>query len=325
MKYFFSVDWGTSSLRVRLIAIDQKNITVLQESTAPYGCSYVDALFKEEKNNITREDYFLGFLKPYLLPPDSITTEEPVPVVISGMAASGVGIRELPYSPLPFSLSGTGINHAVIPASGDFKHTVLLLSGLCSNNDVMRGEEVQLLGLHQYVGNISEAIFVLPGTHSKHILVRNKEIISFKTFITGELFHLLSTYSLLKNSITKPTGLDEDSFRQGLNLGKENILNTAFTIRAGSLLQNADSASNYSLLSGILIGTELRNLMNTSIPVFLCAHENLSRSYSFAIGELSLQEKCTVIPSEIVDASVIHGQKIILDAVWKQQEDLCHH
>lgn len=325
MKYFFSVDWGTSSLRVRLVATDQNNITVLQESTAPYGCSYVDALFREEKRNISREDYFLQFLKPYLLLSDPITIENKVPVVISGMAASGIGMREIPYSPLPFSLKGTGINHAVIPASSNFNHAVLLLSGICSNNDVMRGEEVQLVGLQQYLGNTREAIFVLPGTHSKHILVRNSEIISFKTYITGELFHLLSTQSLLKNSITKPTAPDEDSFRQGLNLSRENMLNTVFTIRAGSLLQNANSSSNFSLLSGILIGTELRSLINTAIPVFICAHENLSRSYSFAIRELSLQEKCTIIPSEIVDESVIHGQKIILDTVWKQQEDLCHH
>lgn len=325
MKYFFSVDWGTSSLRVRFVSTHQNNITLLQESTAPYGCSTVDATFKEEKRDISREDFFLEFLKPLLQIPYQITADNPIPVIISGMAASGIGIRELPYSPLPFSLKGTDLKHAWLPRSVNFKHPVLLLSGLSSKDDVMRGEEMQLLGLQQYLDYTNKAICVLPGTHSKHILVKDQKIISFKTYITGELFHLLSTYSLLKNSITKTTELHIDAFRKGLELSRENILNTAFTIRAGSLLHNADSVSNYSLLSGILIGTELRTLADTDIPVFLCAHENLSLRYSLAIQALSLQEQCRIIPVKEVDESVIYGQKIMLETLWKLQPDFCHH
>src|SRR5690606_28554761 len=107
--------------------------------------------------------------------------------------------------------------------SPGFDHDVLLLSGLCSVNDVMRGEEVQLLGLQRYNDN-TDALFILPGTHSKHIRVKENNIISFKTYITGELFQILSTHSLLKNSIVKSSTIDKEAFRKGLALSGGNIL-----------------------------------------------------------------------------------------------------
>jgi len=318
MKYFFSVDWGTSSLRVRLIEITDASIIVLNETSSPYGCGYVFDLFKSEKDGITREDYFLNFLRPYLAAPETFDSERPIPVVISGMASSSIGIRELPYTSLPFTCDSS-LRYDIIPRSPGFDHDVLLLSGLCSVNDVMRGEEVQLLGLQRYNDN-TDALFILPGTHSKHIRVKENNIISFKTYITGELFQILSTHSLLKNSIVKSSTIDKEAFRKGLALSGGNILHDLFTIRASSLLQKTENSSNYSLLSGLLIGTELRDIASLHIPVYLCAHENLSDSYTFAIQELSMQKQCTVIPSEQVDKSVIYGQKMILDNIWDKLE-----
>jgi len=316
MQYFFSVDWGTSSLRVRFIEITNNSTTVLHETSNHYGCGYVFDLYKNEKNSVDREDYFLNFLHPYLTLPEIISSEYPVPVVISGMATSSIGIRELPYAALPFAVDGSSLRYDIIPHSSQFNHDVLLLSGICSTNDVMRGEEIQVIGLQQNYNPSAEALFILPGTHSKHIRVKENHIVSFKTYITGELFQLLSTHSLLKNSIVKSSVIDKKSFRKGLARSGGNLLHDIFTIRASSLLQKAENSSNYSFLSGLLIGTELRDIALLHIPIYLCAHTNLSESYTLAIQELSLQQQCTVVPSDQVDKSVIYGQKMILDNVW---------
>src|SRR5690606_35018513 len=193
---------------VRLVEITDNSISVLHELSNHYGCSYVFDLFKSEKDNIVREDYFLNFLRPYLVIPD-MYSDKTIPVVISGMATSSIGIRELPYAPLPFVCDGSSLQYDIIPHNSKFAHDVLLLSGLCSTNDVMRGEETQLLGLLNY-NHSTEALFILPGTHSKHIWVSENNIISFKTYITGELFQILSDYSLLKNNIVKPSSMDKE-------------------------------------------------------------------------------------------------------------------
>lgn len=286
----------------------------MNEVANQYGCGHVNQAFKNKKESVCREDYFLDFLRPYLQIPDSVPIEDTVPVIISGMATSSIGIREIPYSPLPFALDGSSLLYEIIPCSNRFAHDVLLLSGLCDYNDVMRGEEVQLLGLQQHNYD-SEGLYILPGTHSKHIYVKDNAIISFKTYITGEMFHLLSTYSLLKNSITKSSSIDREAFRTGLSLSRGNTLHDVFTIRASKLLQNTENSANYSLLSGLLIGTELRDLSDLNVPIYLCAHENLSDSYLLALQELSLQSRCTVIPSHQVDESVVYGQKTIAERI----------
>src|SRR5690606_41853492 len=70
MKYFFSVDWGTSSLRVRFAGTKDNSIVILNEVANQYGCGHVYQSFKNKAENICREDYFLDFLRPYLLIPD---------------------------------------------------------------------------------------------------------------------------------------------------------------------------------------------------------------------------------------------------------------
>ena len=41
----------------------------------------------------------------------------------------------------------------------------------------------------------------LPGTHSKWVEIRNNNIIKFKTFMTGELFEIISKNSVLIHSV----------------------------------------------------------------------------------------------------------------------------
>src|SRR5690606_3822078 len=121
-------------------------------------------------------------------------------------------------------LDGSSLRHEMIRCSEKFDHNVLLLSGVCSEDDVMRGEEVQLLGLLQQQTRDSKALFILPGTHSKHIHVKGNHIAFFKTYITGEMFQVLSTYSLLKNSLARPLSIDKEAFQKGLELSQGNIL-----------------------------------------------------------------------------------------------------
>src|SRR5699024_6673774 len=146
-----------------------------------------------------------------------------------------------------------------------FPYALYLISGLRSSGDVMRGEETELLGLHAAL-HITDGLFLMAGTHSKHIVVENNAVIGFKTYMTGEFFDLSSSKSLLSNSVTMDRDAVPDrNFEKGVEEAqKENLLHSLFSIRARELiLSSPDKSNNYAFLSGIVIGTELRDIGTT--------------------------------------------------------------
>lgn len=311
MNYFFSVDWGTSSLRVRFI--DLKNSNLIQsELTNHYGCAYVNDMYFKQKEKVPREDFYLAFLKQFLKIPKSIDSQESIPIIISGMASSSIGIKNIPYSSIPFSLNECNLKYEIIRENEKLNNDVYIISGLCEEKDVMRGEEVQLMGIIEQIKQKQDGVYILPGTHSKHIFVKNHHITSFKTYITGEIFQLITEHSLIKHDVTRSPSIDYNSFCKGVELSANNILNNIFNIRASSLIRQTDSNLNYSFLSGLIIGTELRDIANCKKQIFLAAHKNLVENYSFAMEVLSLQKRCEVIPVNEVDISVVHGQMAVV-------------
>ena len=115
----------------------------------------------------------------------------PRPILISGMASSSIGWRELPYACLPFPLDGSGARWQEIERVGE--HRVFVFSGLAAESDVLRGEETEVLGLAAG-GALApfreQALLVLPGTHSKHVRIEAGSITGFSTYMTGELFEV---------------------------------------------------------------------------------------------------------------------------------------
>jgi 2-dehydro-3-deoxygalactonokinase len=133
-------------------------------------------------------------------------------------------MMELPYGSLPFATDGRGVLTHLEPANADLPHDVLLISGIRSADDVMRGEETQLIGCIQGNANAAtEGTFIFPGTHSKHIQVKNGEVSGFQTFMTGELFDLLRRHSILKDAVAAPEASSQaalnNSFSEGVATG----------------------------------------------------------------------------------------------------------
>lgn len=208
-----------------------------------------------------------------------------LPVVLSGMVTSSIGWSELPYTPLPVDLRSPDLQMEMMEADHDFEHPVLLVSGVRSDDDVMRGEEMELLGLHHLLkhrkssgeakGSDGITLYLLPGTHSKHLVVKRDQLIRFRTFMTGELFHLIATESLIRHSVKPPASLPTapqanadlrdnsppPPFLVGVHAALEgNLLNRLFTLRARDLLYQTAAEENTDYLSGLLIGAELREL-----------------------------------------------------------------
>src|SRR5699024_4786163 len=144
-----------------------------------------------------------------------------------------------------------------LPATERFNHPIVLISGVRDGAEVMRGEETQLVGIAEFLaarGRVGEMTVVMPGTHSKHVGVRNQAIASIATYITGELFDNLTTKGLLKESV-HPTddGAPIDHW-EGFDMGvedseKADVLNTLFKVRTNRLFNRLTERENYQYLS----------------------------------------------------------------------------
>lgn len=120
----------------------------------------------------------------------------------------------------------------------------------------MRGEEAQIAGVLAHFPGFSGTV-CLPGTHTKWASLRDGRVESFRTLMTGEMFDLLSTRSVLRHSLADG-GTDMAAFAEGLRLaeGPDMPLHL-FSLRAESLLGQTDPVALRARLSGLLIGQEL--------------------------------------------------------------------
>ncbi|SHE47565.1 2-dehydro-3-deoxygalactonokinase [Fodinibius roseus] len=313
--FFLSCDWGTSSFRLRLVASDTGSvITAIKDKT---GIKEIYKRWTAYGGELSRIDFYQSFLMQKV---EELKSTSPVavdypPVILSGMASSSIGIKELAYAPLPFELDDPNLNIEMVAATDRFPCDLYLVSGLCSSDDVMRGEETELLGLHSTL-NISEGLFLLAGTHSKHVVVEDRTVISFKTYMTGELFDIISSQSILSASVAE----DMDSaaapgrdFKKGVEEAQQkNLLHSLFGIRARDLLRDtSDKGSNYDFLSGLLIGTELKEMKPAArTPIILWGSSRLQQYYAAALDVLGRK----VIRPEIKEEEEITslGQRSIL-------------
>lgn len=297
-EYFISCDWGTSSFRLRLI--DAKDFRVLAEVKAKDGNSAMDKAFRDSGTS-DRLKFYLKLLEEQLevLRADTDESIDGLPVLISGMASSTIGMKELPYKPLPYALDGSDLDMEDVAEIGN-GNTVLLISGVCSQDDVMRGEEVQVVGC-QIETRPELQIMLHPGTHAKHVMIKAGHVVDFHTYMTGELFALLSEKSILAGSVKKPEAgagdADDTAFEEGVTTGHDsNIVHSLFLVRTSGLFKKRSPEANYRYLSGLLIGHELRAIpASFSGNLYLGGDAFLVQEYKLALGILGLTQRVNLI------------------------------
>lgn len=293
------IDWGTSSFR--LWCIDIKG-ALLFEIYEPLGMSKLSPLNYEH------------LLEEILLQHD---IKANVPVLICGMAGAAQGWQEAKYIDLPTKLDGLSAHAIRVKTQG---RDVRILPGLAQRNeskpDVMRGEETLLLGA--LVDGLLYENYCIPGTHSKWVQIENGEVQKFQTFMTGELFALLSEHSTLSYFLdnTDEELHKHEAFRNAVSeieVSPELLMNSLFSIRSGALLfENEDALSSRARLSGLLIGAELAVIKaKQNGKIGLIAQGELSGHYSAAMNILKMD--FDIINSHDLALS---GLKFITHKIW---------
>lgn len=307
LPHLISVDWGTTSLRCKLVGDDG---SVLEQAQAERG------ILKTEGQPFS--DILYGQIEPFL---PHFAAGTVVPVLMSGMIGSRQGWQEAAYlscpaSPydlaqnlLPIDTADTslaGCDVRIVPGM-DIADDVA--SGVLP--DVMRGEETQVFGALLGAG-LQDGVFVLPGTHSKWVLVEAGTITRFRTFMTGEIYAALLDATIL-GRLAHGTVDSDQGFALGVDTasqadhwaGPGHMLNMVFTARSRVLHGELDETAVRSYLSGLLIGAEIvsgadrgidasSNHQNEPFVVHIIAEDVLQQRYKKAASLIGGEIKSTV-------------------------------
>ena len=276
---WIAADWGTSNLRLWALGADG---AILARKDSDQGMS---RLTPE-----TFESTLLGLIEPWL--GAGVT-----PVIACGMVGARQGWIEAAYRQVPCKpLSAEGLTLA---PTQDPRLKVYIAPGLSQSSpaDVMRGEETQIAGA--LVQNPKfDGVICLPGTHSKWAHISAEEVVSFQTFMTGELFELLSQKSVLRHGIAE-SGADEAAFDEALSDAISNpakISARLFGLRAEGLVNGLSPIAARARLSGLLIGLELAAARPYWLGqnVSLVGSSGLASAYARALAAQG-------VPSQILD------------------------
>jgi 2-dehydro-3-deoxygalactonokinase len=202
------------------------------------------------------------------------------PVLLAGMVGSNRGWRDAGYAPAP---CGLGELAAALRPVGD---RIWIVPGLAwregGDGDVMRGEEVQLLGAVAAGMAPDDALLCQPGTHCKWAQIEGGRIARFVTAMPGELFALLRTHSLLSAQLSGEVS-DDAAFREGVTDGRRgDLLARLFGIRAAGVLGMRADTDAASYTSGLLIGADCA-IRAAGRTVHLVADDRLGPLYASAI------------------------------------------
>ena len=231
------------------------------------------------------------------------------------MASSNIGMIELPYAELPVGIDGSGLFTQSFPGSGDFAYPLIIISGVKTNADLMRGEEVQVIGACRSRRGIEE-LFILPGTHSKHVSTDNKNITDVKTYMTGELFQLLAANSILSKSIEVTDDPDipgwENFFEEGVMQSvKSGVVENLFGLRVAHIFNKRTAQQNGYYLNGLLIGSELKNIREEyGLEIVLVSNERQKKYYSAGLDLLNKGVTRRWISSQ---AATVYGHQAIFE------------
>jgi 2-dehydro-3-deoxygalactonokinase len=297
---FVAVDWGTSSFRSWLMSAAGEAIA---ESRGGEGILHCIG------------SGFAPVLRDHLA---RLGAPDGMPVLICGMAGARQGWREAPYLKTPTRLEALHEGTIRIDAPGDIRILPGIAQARADRPDVMRGEETQLLGVTEpdFTG-----LVCIPGTHSKWIRIEQGHVIEFSTHMTGELFSVISQHSILAHAVETdgPSAADNEPFREGLAAAlaaPSGLTALLFRLRAAQLLGFEQRADGAARLSGLLIGTEIADVLHRhgARPLRLIGAGQLGRLYEAALKAQGFD----VIVADAEEASRLGLAKAAID-IWGAQ------
>ncbi len=300
LPLFVAVDWGTTNLRAFLV---DSNGQILEQKKSDRG------MLRLQKSEF--EEVLKNLLGSWL--------RADLPVYMAGMVGSKGGWQEVAYQTCPVSLPSLAEHLHWLTTS--LPCPVAIVPGLQGlgvhgYHDVIRGEETQLLGALDWLQSQNRRdenpLCCMPGTHCKWVQIESSEIRHFSTTFSGEIFARLNDGSSLVKGLPVSDALNKDAFNKGLQVSQQKggFLHHLFSVRSRFVCGELTEDEGRDYLSGIVIGTDVQNILEALQPsqtsVLLIGSNNLSERYALALAYHGLK-------SEFLDAgeASIRGLKYL--------------
>ncbi|WP_095137231.1 2-dehydro-3-deoxygalactonokinase [Pseudomonas sp. Irchel s3a10] len=257
-----ALDWGTTSLRAYKLAAGG---VVLEQRVLSSGIMQLPKTPRVIHGGECADGFELAFEEAC---GDWLDAQPDLPVIACGMVGSAQGWREAAYCETPANVANLGNSlQTLVSLRGTRVHIVPGVIQRSRLPNVMRGEETQVLGVLQNLSAEAggDLLIGLPGSHSKWVEVVEGCITHFDTFMTGEVFAVLSEHSILGRTQQQGAAFDGLAFDRGVQValsadGELGVLSTLFSARTLGLTGELAPTAQADYLSGLMIGHELAAL-----------------------------------------------------------------
>ena len=194
-------------------------------------------------------------------------------IFASGMVTSPFGIKEVPHLKVPVSLQDLRDNifyhdEDLFSKANRFdsRSKVPDSDTITTDNilevNSMRGEEVEIFGLLSTFDDkikSSSAAVLVPGSHTQIAYVRDQKITDLISTMSGELFHAISSHTIISSSIEKDIPqCDKNMVEKAFNMLRQYGFNkTVYLINTMQIFHVADTLAKTSFLDGAIFGGDI--------------------------------------------------------------------
>ena len=270
-KCYLIVDCGTTNLRVTLLDENKNKLDVVKAEGGVRHTS-IDG-HNGRLRTMLRESM------EAVLSKNGYTMADVEKCVASGMITSALGLLEVPHVAAPAGAAQlrekmqekvfediAPFPIAFIPGVRNFSGPVDLEN--FSGMDMMRGEEVEAVGLYKLLKPRGAAMFVLPGTHNKFVAMdANGKMLGCMTSISGEMLDAITHHTIIAeavgHSFVNADEYDSEYAKAGAReCAVSGLGRAAFAGRILSTLGGKDKAKLQSYLLGAVLALDVQAMQS---------------------------------------------------------------
>lgn len=327
------IDSGTTNSRIRLTKLNENEIIDSIKFNIGVRNTAIEGNNKTLKTRLKE-----GILE--IIHRNDLKSYEIKYIIASGMITSNLGIYDLPHIKGPSSIKDFALN-SVIYKSEDFLNIpVLFIPGMKnpigSENDIikniniydmLRGEEVETIGLLKQIDVKGKGIMVLPGSHTKYIYVdENKRLLSCLSTLGGETLLSIQKETILSKSLNNEliVDIEYDLLKMGYYASEEfGVTRGLYHVR---LLDNFSKLDNNQLANyytGVIIHDDIKALIKSIENqediewVIVGGQDPLRKVFYNLIKDLNLDWNIIEANDQQVEYSTVIGSKIIASSYMK--------